>query len=102
VPYYPLAPDVLRSIVALKLGKIKRRIYDNYRAEMKWTPAVIEAIAKRCTEADTGARNIDNILTRTLLPELSTEFLARLAGGEKISSVGVDVKPDGNLSYELK
>jgi type VI secretion system protein VasG len=102
VPYYPLAPDVLRSIVALKLGKIKRRIYDNYRAEMKWTPAVVEAVAKRCTEADTGARNIDNILTRTLLPELSTEFLGRLAGGEKISSVQVDVKPDGNLSYELK
>ena len=102
VPYYPLAPDVLRNIIGLKLGKIKRRIFDNYRAEMRWTPAVVEAVAKRCTEADTGARNIDNILTRTLLPELSTEFLARLAAGEKISSVGVDVEPDGNLSYELK
>ncbi|HEX5106324.1 MAG TPA: type VI secretion system ATPase TssH, partial [Pirellulaceae bacterium] len=102
VPYYPLAPDVLRSIVALKLGKIKRRIYDNYRAEMKWTPAVVESIAKRCTESDIGARNIDNILTRTLQPELATEFLARMAAGEKIASVQVDVKPDGNLSYELK
>jgi type VI secretion system protein VasG len=102
VPYYPLAPDVLRGIVALKLGKIKRRIYEHYRASMTWTPAVVDSIANRCTETDIGARNIDNILTRTLQPELATEFLGRMAIGEKISSVAVDVNADGTLKYELK
>ena len=78
----------MRSIIELKLGKIKRRIDDNYRAEMQLDrPSWSKRSPARCTEVDTGARNIDNILTRTLLPELSTEFLARLAAGEKISSV---------------
>jgi type VI secretion system protein VasG len=101
VPYYPLAPDVLRGIVTLKLGKIKQRIHEHYRAGMTWTPAVVESIANRCTEVDIGARNIDNILTRTLQPELATEFLSRMATGDKVSSVAVDVRPDGTLSYRL-
>jgi type VI secretion system protein VasG len=102
IPYYPLEPTVLRSITTLKLGKIKRRIHDYYRAELSWGDDVVQTVVSRCTEADTGARNIDNILTRTLLPELSTEFLSRMAAGEKISGVRVGVGPDGQFTYEVR
>jgi type VI secretion system protein VasG len=101
IPYYTLADDVLRSIIKLKLGKIARRMEENYRAKLTWSDAVVENIALRCTEADTGARNIDNILSRTLLPELSAEFLARLAEGEKVKSAKVTVGDGGAFQYEV-
>ena len=101
IPYYTLADDVLRSIIKLKLSKIARRMDENYRAKLTWSDDVVENIATRCTEADTGARNIDNILSRTLLPELSAEFLARLAEGEKVKAAKVSVGDGGAFKYEV-
>lgn len=101
VPFYPLADDVLRKIIELKLGKIKRRIRENYRAAFDWSPELVGNIATRCTEADTGARNIDNILSQSLLPELSAEFLGRMVEGNKISRVNVAIGKDGSFQYEL-
>jgi type VI secretion system protein VasG len=102
VPYYPLAPDVLRQIIVLKLGKIKRRVFEHYRAQLNWSPQVIDTIASRCTEADTGARNIDNIITKTLLPEMATEFLARMTAGEKIKAAEVGIGSDGLFTYQFQ
>jgi type VI secretion system protein VasG len=101
IPYYTLADDVLRSIIKLKLGKIARRMDENYRAKLTWSDDVVENIATRCTEADTGARNIDNILSRTLLPELSAEFLSRLAEGEKVKAAKVSIGDGGAFRYEV-
>jgi type VI secretion system protein VasG len=101
VPYYPLSPDVLKNITRLKLNKIKRRIHENYKAELTFGDDVVNTIASRCTEVDTGARNIDNILSKTLLPEMSSEFLSRLAAGEKIKKVGVKMTPEGTFGYEF-
>ncbi|HUE71155.1 MAG TPA: type VI secretion system ATPase TssH [Pirellulaceae bacterium] len=101
IPYYTLADDVLRSIIKLKLGKIARRMDENYRAKLTWSDDVVENIATRCTEADTGARNIDNILSRTLLPELSAEFLGRLAEGEKVKAAKVTIGDGGAFKYEV-
>ena len=101
IPFYPLSDEVMRSIVELKLGKIARRIQDNYGATFDYAPELIETIAQRCTEVDTGARNVDHILTRSLLPELSTEFLSHLGLGKTITSVRVGVSDDQAFTYEI-
>lgn len=101
IPFYPLNDDVLKSIVGLKLGKIAKRISDHYGAELLYEPSLIETIAQRCTEVDTGARNIDHILTRSLLPELSSEFLAQLAVGKEISRVRVGIDGEQGFTYEI-
>ncbi|MEZ6136675.1 MAG: type VI secretion system ATPase TssH [Pirellulaceae bacterium] len=101
IPYFPLADDVMRKIIRLKLGKVKRRIFDNYGAGFDYTDGVVDAIAARCTEVDTGARNVDKILNKTLLPELSSEFLNSMADGNEFSKVVVDAGPEGFV-YSLE
>ena len=72
VPYYPLGDDEIGKIVKLKLAKIEQRFKENHRAVLTYDEALVQAIVDRCTEVDTGARNIDHILTHTsLLPEVS-------------------------------
>ena len=101
VPYYPLSDDVMKKIIKLKLGKVARRIEEHYRAAFSYTPELVDSIAERCTEVDTGARNVDHILTRTLLPELSAEFLSRMAEGETINAVELSVDDDGRFQYNI-
>ncbi len=101
IPFYPLNDEVMKKIVKLKLGKIGRRIHANYRAKFDYDPAVVEAITARCTEVDTGARNIDHILTKTLLPELSAEFLSSLSEGKAITAVNLSLDGDGKFNYEI-
>ncbi|MDQ4122189.1 MAG: type VI secretion system ATPase TssH [Acidobacteriota bacterium] len=101
VPYYPISDDVLRQIIRLQLGKIKNRIFENHRAQFSYDDSVIEAVAKRCTEVESGARNVYNILTGTLLPEMSGEVLGRMASGDGISSVHVAVGEDGKFVYNI-
>ncbi|MCP4095990.1 MAG: AAA domain-containing protein [Planctomycetaceae bacterium] len=101
VPFYPLNDEVMQRIIKLKLNKVGKRVRANYRAQFEYTPKVVEAIKSRCTEVDTGARNIDHILNKTLLPELSSEFLASISEGKAISSVKIDVAEDEKLIYEI-
>jgi type VI secretion system protein VasG len=101
IPYYPLSDDVLRGIAQLKLGKVRRRIRENYKAAFEYSPDLVDAIVARCTEADTGARNIDHILTKTMLPEMAAEFLARMADGHKIELVKVTVDDNGAFAYRF-
>lgn len=102
IPYYPLTDDVLRNITRLKLNKIRKRILENYNARLELSDEVIEAIVKRCTEVDTGARNIDKIVNKTLLPELSISILQKMAAEESFHTVHVNVGSDGRFIYELK
>jgi type VI secretion system protein VasG len=101
VPYYPLADATMKRIIELKLGKIAARVRDNYKAGFGYTPELVEEIARRCTEVETGARNVDHILTRTLLPELSAEFLARMSGNEPIGRVEVSLDDEGRFHYRI-
>jgi type VI secretion system protein VasG len=101
VPYLPLSDAVIRQIVELQLARIRRRVYDSYRAGFEYEPALIETIAARCTETASGARNIEKILSQTLLPELSAEVLARLAEGRPISRVQVGMNPAGSFCYNI-
>jgi type VI secretion system protein VasG len=101
IPYYPLSDAVMRQIVALKLRKVGRRVEEHYKATFSYAPELIDTIARRCTEVDTGARNIDHILTGTLLPQLSAEFLARMAEGKTIRNVRVAVASDDTFQYQI-
>jgi type VI secretion system protein VasG len=101
VPYFPLPDAIIRQIVAMQLERIRTRVLDTYRATFDWAPELVDRIAARCTEGSSGARNVENILTRTLLPELSAEVLARLADGEAIRSVHAAVKPDGLFFFTI-
>jgi len=101
IPFYPLGDEVMKKIVQLKLDKIGKRIMANYKARFEYAPEVVEAIKARCTEVDTGARNIDHILNNTLLPELSAEFLGSLAEGRAISSVKINIDGQGKFVYEI-
>jgi type VI secretion system protein VasG len=101
VPYYPITDDVMRRIIELQLGRVRNRLQENHRAQFFYDAALITEIARRCTEVESGARNVDHILTRTLLPEISREFLARMAVGQTISRVHVSVDSAGGFQYEI-
>lgn len=101
VPYYPISDEILRLIIKLQLGKIKDRIFDNHGAQFSYDDSVIDTVASRCTDVDSGARNVYNILTGTLLPEMSGEVLSRMASGEGISKAHVSVGEDGNFAYSI-
>lgn len=101
VPYFPLSDAVIRDIVKLQFKKIGQRVKSNYKVDFHYAPELVDVISARCKESSSGARNIENILSRTLLPELSAEILARLAEGKNISTVAVSVREDGHFSYKL-
>ena len=101
VPYFPLSDAIIRQIVVMQLERIRTRVRDTYRATFDWDPQLVEIIAGRCTETASGARNVENILARTLLPELSAEVLARLADGEPIRGVHVGLRPDGLFFFAI-
>jgi type VI secretion system protein VasG len=102
VPYFPLPDDIIRRIVEMQLKRIGRRVFDSYKAGFSWDPALVETIASRCTEASSGARNVENILSRTLLPELSAEVLSHLAEGRQVGGIRVGLAPDGNFAYTVE
>jgi type VI secretion system protein VasG len=100
VPYFPLSDDVMAGIVELQLGRIKRRIHEHYRAAFSYSQDLVLGIVARCKDVDSGARNVDHILTRTMLPELSAEFLARMARSEPISRVHVSLSGEA-FQYDI-
>ncbi len=101
VPYFPLSPEIIRQIVELQLNRIRRRVQESYGASFGWDKELVETIAARCTETSSGARNIEKILSRTLLPELSAEVLSRLAEGATINGVTVGVDTAGSFQYHI-
>jgi type VI secretion system protein VasG len=99
VPYYPLRDESLKLIIRLKLGKIKRRLMENHGIAMTCDDALIDAVARRCTEVESGARNVDNVLTNSMLPDVSRLLLTRMAEGVKMTALHVGVGEDGSFVY---
>lgn len=101
VPYYPLADEDLMKIGAINMERIRQRIRDHYDAEFSYDEDLLLHIVARSQEVDTGARNIENILNRSLLPELASECLAQLAKGEAITKIHVGVDKEGQFQYSI-
>jgi len=99
IPYYPVRDEALKQIIRLKLGKIQRRLQENHKIKLSYDDPFLEAVASRCTEVESGARNVDNILTNTLLPDISRKILGSMAEGEKMSAIHVSVGDNGEFSY---
>jgi type VI secretion system protein VasG len=101
VPYYPLSDPVIRNIIRLKLALIQERFLQNHKATLTYSNELVAAIAARCTEVDTGARNVDHILTQMLLPELSGELLKRMAVGEGCTGIYAYLNAASEFSYRF-
>ena len=101
VPFYPVGDDTLVRIIRLKLDRIKARVLANHRAAFEYDEALVEAVLARCTEVDSGARNVDHILNGTLLPEVANTVLTRMAEGEPIAKVKVTAVKDGTFKYKV-
>jgi type VI secretion system protein VasG len=99
IPYFPIRDEALKKIILLKLGKIQRRLQEGHRVALTYDGALVDEVARRCTEVESGARNVDNILTNTMLPEISSRILGKIAEGLKPDAVHVSVGEDGAFTY---
>ena len=98
IPYYPLSDAMLGLIIRLQLARIEKRIREHHRVPFRYGDDVVKLIASRCTELESGGRMVDTILTNTVLPKISNEFLVRMMEGKPVSGVDVSVA-DGDFRY---
>jgi type VI secretion system protein VasG len=101
IPYYPLSPDMIGKITVLQLNRIKKRVEASHDVPFEFTDAVVDKIVERCQELESGGRMIDAIVTNTMLPDISAEFLRRMIEGKEVSKVAIDVT-DGEFSYSFE
>ncbi|AVG41155.1 ClpV1 family T6SS ATPase [Achromobacter insolitus] len=101
VPYYPLGDSQINAIVNLKLGRLARRFERNHHARLGWDDAVAQSIAARCKEVDSGARNVDHILTQAVLPELARQVLERISVAAPFGGVHMGLTPAGAIEFRF-
>ncbi|MBM7068823.1 type VI secretion system ATPase TssH [Actibacterium sp. 188UL27-1] len=101
IPYYPLSSEVLAMITKLKLGSIVKRVKTNHGAEMTYSDAVTDHIVAQCQDPDSGGRMIDNIITNSILPDLSRAILTKAMAGEEITAVTIDTADD-TFTYAIE
>ncbi|MBW2093721.1 MAG: type VI secretion system ATPase TssH [Deltaproteobacteria bacterium] len=102
VPFYTLPPDILKDIVVLKLDKLAKRMEETHKTRLSYAPAVVEQIAARCTEVETGARNIDHIMNGTILPQLSRDILARMSEEALPAEITLGVAENGGFEISFQ
>jgi type VI secretion system protein VasG len=100
IPYYPLSDAMLANIVRLQLGRIARRVQEHHRIPFTYDEQAVSLIVSRCTELESGGRMIDAILTNTVLPAISREFLTRTMAGSGLNGVRLAVA-DGDFEYQF-
>ena len=101
IPYFPLSDEMLGNIIRLQLNRIQKRIAENHKAAFTYSEDVVKLIASRCTEIESGGRMIDAILTNTILPRISEEYLKRTIAGQALSRVGLDAVA-GDFAYDIE
>lgn len=99
VPFFPLKMEAIKRIVTLKMGRLVNRLWESHKMRLVTDDAVVNQIAERCTEVETGARNIDNIMQGTLLPRISTEILERMSLGPLPEELTLGIGPDGAFTF---
>ncbi|NOZ51706.1 MAG: type VI secretion system ATPase TssH [Gammaproteobacteria bacterium] len=101
IPFFPIAGDALKEIVALKLKQVGKRLLDNQQMQFEYDEKVVDQIAERCTEVESGARNVDHIINRTMLPQISTELLQQISSESKPSRLNVSIDDNGDFKYDF-
>ncbi len=99
LPFYTINQDAMKMITDLKLNKIVKRMHATHNMALTFDPKVTEAIAARCTEVETGARNIDHIIRGTLLPQMSTQLLQKMSEGDLPEKMKVGIGETGDFSF---
>jgi type VI secretion system protein VasG len=102
VPYLPLSQDTLRQVATLQLDRIATRVERKFGTSLRYSPELINSIVTRCTDASAGARGIESLLTKTLLPDLSAQFLARMAEGKPAEQATVEIDDTGSFLSHLQ
>ncbi len=98
IPYYPLSDEMLGQIVRLQLNRIKKRVAENHKIPFEYSDEAVKLIVKRCNNAESGGRVIDAILTNTVLPKVSIEYLTRTSEGAELKGITLGVDGD-DFSY---
>ena len=101
IPFLPLGSEVLNSIVRIKLDKVGRRLEQNQSLEFVYDDKVVEQITARCQDRESGARNIDHIVNKTLLPLISTEILSHIGEEKSFSKLQLEIDDKGEFNVEL-
>jgi type VI secretion system protein VasG len=101
-PFYTLSPDIMKNIVSLKMDKLAARMAETHNIRLVTAPEVLDQIAARCTEVETGARNIDHIMNGTILPQMSREILARLSEEAMPSEAQLKMAEDGGFEITFE
>jgi type VI secretion system protein VasG len=97
VPYYPIGADALVQIVSMKMGAMQRRAKEAHGVDLTVSAEVKDAIAARCREVESGARNVDHILRGTIMPLVSSEILRRMAAGQPLDKIDLTLGADGEV-----
>ena len=100
IPYYPLSDEMLGKIVRLQLNRIKKRVAENHRIPFEYGDDAVKLIVSRCNNAESGGRIIDAILTNTMLPRISIEYLKRTAAGEELKRIHIGVE-ENDFTYDF-
>jgi type VI secretion system protein VasG len=92
---------MIGQITVLQLDRIRKRVMESHKVPFEYSDAVVQTIVDRCQELESGGRMIDAIVTNTMLPEISAEFLKRMLDGGEVEKVAIDVT-DGAFSYSFE
>ncbi|MFS2159549.1 type VI secretion system ATPase TssH [Pseudomonas sp. Pseusp122] len=93
VPYYPVAGVVLRELVEMKLGRLGER-FNRRQLDFTYCQKLVDHLAERCTQVDSGARFIDHLLDQYVLPAVADRLLDAMVTGESLKRVHATL--DGN------
>jgi len=102
VPYYPLDTETMKGVTEIKLGEISDRLQDAHGIDFTYDPSIVDHIAARCTQVDAGARNIDFIINRTVLPEAAQALIPRMTDDEMPSRLTLGLDEDGDFTYSFE
>jgi type VI secretion system protein VasG len=101
IPFYPIDDIDLAEIIRLKLQRVVDRIATQHQIRLDYSESVIDTVLNRCTEVDSGARNVDSILNGSLLPELAQHLLTHMAEGKQIDRIKVSSLKSGQFKYQM-
>jgi type VI secretion system protein VasG len=100
IPYYPLSPEMMGKIIRLQLNRIKKRVEANHKIPFEYGQDAVDLIIKRCDNPEAGGRIIDSILTNTVLPKISVEYLSRMAQGDELKGITLGAAA-GEFTYSF-